>query len=266
MPITVTPIENLGRARDRADRTARGLAAERHFLVEGTRDTAEAIARPEIPRPGAAYGAAWPTAVVDSVRGEAYAESAVLVTVSYADPERQVGGGANPAPEGPVSNFTELTVSSIGVSVEWGWAEAGSAPPDDAEVPDAGPLSGISREVGRVSIKLTTYASEGQILARINKAVALATEGAVNLGALTLPKLRGTSITWSLQPGQAKFKGVEGPVKRLGPDDSAWYELVYTLDLAEDFLVTQYEQDEDGTPVSAQRVHIDVWRDFAGLW
>lgn len=271
MTITVVALENTGEARERVNLNDRGLAAVRYFLVEGTRDLVEAVGAVGVPRRGERFSPG-STMLVDTLDAQVFAANAVLVTAGYAAPGR-MSGDKTPPPEGSASNFTEISVSSASVGVEFGWngtADGGASPPNTNDPPDAGPLDGAARQIGQLGVKVTAYYTAAGVIAAIGKAVGLLTQGAINSDTVNFPAIKDTGLSWVVGPGQALYRGFSGPIKRTGVGaggaEVSWFELVHDLDVREDFLIENYLLDESGNPETGQLVHVQPWDSFAGLW
>ena len=264
MPLTVTALENRAELRDRADSNQRGLALVRYFLVDGTRDTAEALTATGVPRVGDAYGGFAPGALCQTLSAEVFSALAVKVTASYADPERAVFD-QNPPPVGPDSNFTEIETGVTSNPVEFGW-DALLGPPDTGTVPTIGPLEGVSRQLGTLTARVTVYVDVADVQDCLTLALSLAGVGALNDDTLTFPPLKGTTIEWVLAAGQVMLLGVAGPKKFTSGESDVWYELVYTLELRPDFTVQILNKDAEGAPISSSLAHVQPWEDFTGLW
>lgn len=259
----------------RVSDTADGLVISRSGVVEGTRDPILARTAAGLPSRGDAYGAAYPTLVVvsrdiepfggssDSSGGDA--SGTCRVTVNYGQPGRSSNP---PPPAGPDSNFTELRVGSASVPVNWGWFPTDAPDLDDTSPPTVGPLNngdGATLEVGVLGLEVTAYYDTPAQIPK-EQMIRLLTAGALNADAVKLPPIKDTNWAWSILPGQLKYKGFTGPVKREGRAGVTYLEVVHQLELRADWQLFYQLEDERGVPY--QSVEATIYRRgaFTGLW
>mgnify|MGYP007005600443 FL=1 len=275
MALTFQWVEDPNQFPRRVSKTTNGVAVTRTGLVTGTRDPDIALTAAGLPPMGEPYGAKYPTLRVvdvaaeplggtsDSSGGES--NGSCRVTVTYGEPGR---GSTPPPPDGSGSNFTEVKFGSASVPVQWGWNYLSPPDLDDDATPTFGPLNngdGSSLEVSVMSLEVTVYY---QSLAAFDwrHAARLATLGALNDAAVTLPKIKDTGWVWRLDAGQLKYRGFSTPVKRAGRSGVDYWEVTHSLELREDWDEIDQIEDERGVPIASRKSTVHRRGSFNGLW
>lgn len=265
MPVTVTLVTNGSDYAPSLALNERSVEASRSYIIAGTGDLEVAANAPGLPRVGDAWGPGVDLYAA-SVRVRPIGGANCRAEVLYRSPD-PAGDREPKPPRSPADSYTQLESGTTGINVLYAWNAIGN--PNFGSPPDFGPINGgrgIPDDRGTLSARVVRYFTNPAEfdLARL---VALASDGAVNDAALTLPPVAGL-FPVTLAAGQAKYVGFEGPELAAAPPAAPvrLYKVVHRLALDFDHIARYTESDVSGGASIGRAVHLSPRRSFAGLW
>lgn len=249
--------------RETLTRTVGGWKGTKHFRVN-TADATEAMLDPELPKVGDPWSARLPylecVQVGPSEKIGGYHTGPDVgwtrVPVEYQTPDASIIRKATPDRR----SWTEISFAAATDTIYRPLVRvAGGGGPPFFPINNG---NGVEIPTGSIFAKVTANFATPSEVPALSRLKNLARPAKLNQEQITLPRIYGTELAYSIGPLQALYRGWEGPKLVDG-----YLQIVHQIELAETFLYAWGAQDDKGN-LTMDTVIDQIFdaSTFGGLW